>query len=306
MNKKKFLIIGYGNMGRLHSEILSDLLNDVFFDVVDIEDKKIGKQNYNQINIDEIEDINEYTGIIISTHSDSHLEYLNKIIKYKKTLFIEKPLVNNLKELDKFKKMNQKNIFCGFIETHNVLFSIAKENITADPHYVQVERISPKVDKERIKDHVDFDLTIHDLSVALEFFIEKNEISSCNSVNLIKNNEGYYELNNLRLTSDNFIFNFTSSRLGQKKIRTWKIFTTNEQIKIDLIKKEVTIIKQNQKSSLINNELVQNYNEKTINSPALNPAKEQMIKYLDCLEKNKKEYNYNNLIDAHEILLKNK
>ena len=51
MNKKKFLIIGYGNMGRLHSEILSDLLNDVFFDVVDIEDKKIGKQNYNQINV---------------------------------------------------------------------------------------------------------------------------------------------------------------------------------------------------------------------------------------------------------------
>ena len=46
MNKKKFLIIGYGNMGRLHSEILSDLLNDVFFDVVDIEDKKIGKQKF--------------------------------------------------------------------------------------------------------------------------------------------------------------------------------------------------------------------------------------------------------------------
>ena len=306
MNKKKFLIIGYGNMGMLHSEILSDLLNDVFFDVIDIEDKKIGKQNYNQINIEQIEDINQYTGIIISTHSDSHLEYLNKLNKYKKIIFIEKPLVNNLKELDKFKKMNQKNIFCGFIETHNELFSIAKENLTADPHYIQVERISPKVEKERIKDHVDFDLTIHDLSVALQFFIEKNKISSCNSINLIKNDEGYYELNNLMLSSDNFIFNFTSSRLGQTKIRTWKIFTSNEQIRIDLIKKEVKVIKQNKKTSLINNELVQNYNEKIINSPAINPAKEQMIKYLDCLEKSTKEYNYNNLIDAHEILLKYK
>ena len=48
--------------------------------------------------------------------------------------------------------------------------------MTDDPFHIQVERISPSISSSRIKDDVDFDLTIHDVSVALEFFINYKDI----------------------------------------------------------------------------------------------------------------------------------
>ena len=39
MKENKFLIIGYGNMGALHSEILFSLVDDCKFDIVDKKNK---------------------------------------------------------------------------------------------------------------------------------------------------------------------------------------------------------------------------------------------------------------------------
>ena len=38
----------------------------------------------------------------------------------------------------------------------------------------------------------------------------------------------------------------------------------------------------------------------------INPGHKQMVEYLKCLENNSKEYKYNNLLNAHEILLDSK
>ena len=52
-------------------------------------------KNLNQIEFKDINDINTYGGIIISTHSDSHLDYIKKLKKYNKLIFVEKPLVSD-------------------------------------------------------------------------------------------------------------------------------------------------------------------------------------------------------------------
>ena len=306
MIENKFLIIGYGNMGKLHSEILSSLIDNCKFHIIDTRKLKLGEKNLNQIEFKEINDINTYGGIIISTHSDSHLNYIKKLKKYNKLIFVEKPLVNKQKEIDYFKSKKNKNIFCGFIETHNELFEIAKENMTDDPFHIQVERISPSISSSRIKDDVDFDLTIHDVSVALEFFINYKDIIFSRSTNIGKNKNGLYEMNTLNIETKQCLLNFSSSRLGQKKIRKWKIFTANEQLNIDLIKKEIVVTKKNKKISLKKNQLVQDFNEKIIIDTKINPGHKQMVEYLNCLKNNATEYKYNNLINAHEILLKSK
>jgi len=306
VKENKFLIIGYGNMGNLHSEILFSLLDNCNFDIVDTKKLKLTGKHLKQIKFENIKDINSYYGIIISTHSDSHLEYIKKLSDYNKLIFVEKPLVTNQKEVDYFKNIKNKNIFCGFIETHNELFSIAKDNMKSQPFHIQIERISPSLNSERIKDDVDFDLTIHDISVALEFFINPKDIISSKSTNIKKNKRGLYEMNTLNIQTKNCLLNFSSSRLGQKKIRKWKIFTIDEQIEIDLIKKEVTVTRKNKKISLKKNQLVQDFNEKIIIDTKINPGNKQMVEYLKCLENNSKEYKYNNLLDAHEILLNSK
>ena len=303
MRENKFLIIGYGNMGALHSEILFSLVDNCKFDIVDTKKIKLIGKHLNQIEFENITDVNSYNGVIISTHSDSHLHYIKKLKNFNKLIFVEKPLVTNEKELNYFQKEGNKNIFCGLIETHNELFSIAKDNMKSEPFHIQVERISPPLNSERIKDDVDFDLTIHDVSVALEFFINNKDIISSDSTNIKKNKNGLYEMNTLNVYTKNCLLNFSSSRLGQKKIRKWKIFTIDEQVEIDLIKKEVTVTRKNKKISLKKNQLVQDFNEKIIIDTKINPGHKQMVEYLKCLESNSKEYKYNNLLDAHDILL---
>ena len=112
-------------------------------------------------------------------------------------------------------------------------------------------------------------------------------------------------MNTLNVHTKNCLLNFSSSRLGQKKIRKWKIFTIDEQVEIDLIKKEITVTRKN-KISLKKNQLVQDFNEKMIIDTKINPGHKQMVEYLKCLENNSKEYKYNNLLNAHEILLDSK
>ena len=79
MIENKFLIIGYGNMGKLHSEILSSLIDNCKFHIIDTRKLKLIEKNLNQIEFKDINDINTYGGIIISTHSDSHLNYIKKL-----------------------------------------------------------------------------------------------------------------------------------------------------------------------------------------------------------------------------------
>ena len=76
MKENKFLIIGYGNMGALHSEILFSLVDDCKFDIVDKKKIKLIGKHLNQIKFENITDVNSYNGIIIATHSDSHLDYI--------------------------------------------------------------------------------------------------------------------------------------------------------------------------------------------------------------------------------------
>ena len=302
MTENKFLVIGFGNMGSLHVKILTSLIPNVQFDIVD--DKEIVvPENSKKIDFKNIENINEYKGIIIATHTESHLDYYEKLKDYERLIFIEKPVVNNLEDLNKLKKLNKKNIFCGFIETHNNLFSIARSNMTSPPFYIQVERISPQIDPSRLKDHVSFDLTIHDVSVVLSFFIDHQDILSSQSTSIKKNLLGLYEMNNLKFQSNNCLVNISSSRLGQKKIRNWTLFTENEQIKIDLIKKEILITRKNDEVTLKNNQLIQDFYEKVIIDTEDNPAKNQMKTYLKCLDNSEIEYNYSNLINSHQILL---
>jgi hypothetical protein len=111
-------------------------------------------------------------------------------------------------------------------------------------------------------------------------------------------------MNNLLLETKDCIASISSSRLGQKKIRKWKIFTKNEQINIDLIKKELTVTMKNKKIKLQNNQLTQDFNEKTIIDSEINPAEQQMKEYLKSLASSKMHFNYETLIYSHEILLR--
>ena len=66
------------------------------------------------------------------------------------------------------------------------------------------------------------------------------------------------------------------------------------------------ITKKNNEVTLENNQLIQDFYEKVIIDTESNPAKAQMIEYLNCLQYNSSQYNYKHTIHSHEILLNDK
>jgi len=115
----RILIIGYGSIGKKHCEILKNFTSNITI---------LTKQK--KINFKKIKDINEALElnpeyIVIACETSKHFYYLNYIEKHfvKKTILIEKPIMN------KFKKINLVNnkYFVGYnLRFHPVILFLKK------------------------------------------------------------------------------------------------------------------------------------------------------------------------------------
>jgi predicted dehydrogenase len=102
----KCLLIGFGNIGKIHSKYLEK--KNIAWDWTD---KNLGSsvQNINY---------NDYTHIFILTPEKTHYEVYKKIKRsgYQGFLFVEKPAVVNSRDFDIFE---DKNVFVGLVERYN-------------------------------------------------------------------------------------------------------------------------------------------------------------------------------------------
>jgi len=88
-------------------------------------------ENYNFISYQQIEEHGPYDIGFISTPSSLHLESLNFILPYiKDSILIEKPIITDIKDLIKIKKLCEKskvNLFTGFQYRHHNLVQELKK-----------------------------------------------------------------------------------------------------------------------------------------------------------------------------------
>jgi predicted dehydrogenase len=107
----RVLIVGLGSIGEKHFHVLKEILAYVdVFAIRSSQNAEIYDGITNIFSFNEINDLN-IDFIIISNPSSLHLETVNKLIKYKLPLFIEKPLFSSLDYKDVIKKINKEKIF---------------------------------------------------------------------------------------------------------------------------------------------------------------------------------------------------
>lgn len=254
MKKLKLLILGFGNMGKIHHKsVLKSLICEQPI-IVDNDKKVIEKTNefefYKTLTEIPSDKISELDGAIISSPSNMHYEQANFFIDNKIPIMVEKPLTENLDtSIQLIKRARDEGVLlkCGLIELYNPIVEELSKTNFEKLKFVQFKRHSPNTSSERKLENIILDLTLHDISVILKIF-KPSEIE-------ILGQELIYEKNiaesaQILLKVDNsFTIFLSTSRQDQEKIRLLEIVDHKASYYCDLKNKFYEIRKSGEIST---------------------------------------------------------
>ena len=301
MDKKNILLIGYGNMGKIHKRVIEDNQSTLLSGVVDLDIEKLNLLNsetrlYSNLNeVDFKSNLND--GAIISSNTSSHYEISKTLIKNNIPFLVEKPLSTDRKQLNEIistVKSNGHIIRCGILETYNPIFQYIKKLNIKKIKSIHIFRHSQKI-IDREVDNVIFDLVIHDFSVLLKLFPDsKIEIISKNQ----EMNNAEIESVDIFLRVNNIPILISASRESQTKLRKWSIKTGEEDYEIDLINKEVNIFESGaislEEGSIISNNIK---NTKKSFSNSKEAAQIQLEEFVGDIDKKKLDITHLELLE---------
>jgi predicted dehydrogenase len=291
-NNIKILIVGCGQIARVHARILKKITNSQNIYCFD-NDKDAQSKFIKEFKLQPFDKNIFYDGLIVSTPTNKHLSTFKKFFKYANFFFIEKPLVSSLSELEEFELSADKNkIYCGFIELHNDIFKELQKLIgNQDIASIQILRHSPRLKADRITSNAHLDLAIHDISILLKYFIKFKDIS----VIKIINNYKYAKY-----------FETSVSRITNKKIRTWRVLTNKNTYELDLLNNIINIFASHSEPTEDSLGFSQKITNKQMFFKLNEPAENQMIYFLNSINKNKIDKEMQNIIfNSHRLLLEN-
>lgn len=115
-------LIGFGNIGRQYLEYFKKKKYKVIiFDTKFKNKKKINKNIILTTDKNEIFKSEEIKNIFITSYDSTHFNFVNLGIKFKKNIFVEKPMCVSLKELNIIYENCKKNKFNNLIMSNYVL-----------------------------------------------------------------------------------------------------------------------------------------------------------------------------------------
>ena len=174
---------------------------------------------------------------IYATPPSKNFNLIQKALKNKKFIFIEKPGFKNLNEINKIKKMfpqESKKMFFGYIYLFNNYIEFIKKFCSNKKNgkilYMKFQRqnLGP------IRNDVDvsYDLSSHDLSIIKYIFNNKKiKILKNQSYKLL--NSKISDLSNISLKIDNIFIDINNSWINPDKIRRIIIITQKKMLLFD-------------------------------------------------------------------------
>lgn len=235
---KNILLIGLGNIGKIHYRNLSRLnnINIFVFDtnsevMSDFVNKKIQKE----LKFEDIVNNNSIDAAIIASPTSAHTELSIALSKKLIPHLIEKPICLNKQEYSEIFNVAKKNdvfVMCGFTERFHKSIVVLKSKIRKQRilNFSSIRHSLPPSQTRQLDD-VKFDILIHDLDL-FQFLT-----SSTNFKNVIISE-------NKNFSNANYIFDdvsatFTANRVSHKKRREINIITDKFEYHVDLIQNKL-------------------------------------------------------------------
>jgi predicted dehydrogenase len=275
----KISVVGLGQMGVNH---LNNLLNIKNISLINIYDKIKRKELANKYNAKFSENIKEVINnsdaTIIATPTTTHFKYFLECSKKIKNIFIEKPLVTDIKQFKKILQITKKkkiNLKVGYIERYNPTIQLIKK-ILKKNKILNLDFIRTNNRQNKIKDtNIIFDIMTHDIDLALYLSGDVKRIASSG---VKKRNKIKFAISTLE-HKNKCITRILSNSECAKRIRTLNITTEKNYISANLLTREIIITKKNfgKKSNNL---------EKKIYAPNKNALLEELKDFIKSCKKN--------------------
>ena len=275
----KISIVGLGQMGVNH---LNNLLNIKNINLISIYDKIKRKDLENKYNSKFSENIkkviNNTDAIIIATPTTTHFKYFLECSKKIKNIFIEKPLVTDIKQFKKILQITKKkkiNLKVGYIERYNPTIQLIKK-IVKKNKILNLDFIRTNNRQNKIKDtNIIFDIMTHDIDLALYL---SGDVKKITSSGVKRRNKIKFAISTLE-HKNKCITRILSNSECAKRIRTLNITTEKNYISANLLTREIIITKKNfaKKSNNL---------EKKIYAPNKNALLEELKDFIKSCKKN--------------------
>jgi predicted dehydrogenase len=274
----KISVVGLGQMGVNH---LNNLLNIKNISLINIYDKIKRKELANKYNTKFSENIKEVINnsdaTIIATPTTTHFKYFLECSKKIKNIFIEKPLVTDIKQFKKILQITKKkkiNLKVGYIERYNPTIQLIKK-ILKKNKILNLDFIRTNNRQNKIKDtNIIFDIMTHDIDLALYL---SGDVKRITSSGVKKRNKIKFAISTLE-HKNKCITRILSNSECAKRIRTLNITTEKNYISANLLTREIIITKKNfgKKSNNL---------EKKIYAPNKNALLEELKDFIKSCKK---------------------
>ena len=280
---------------------LNNLLNIKNISLINIYDKIKRKELANKYNTKFSENIKEVINnsdaTIIATPTTTHFKYFLECSKKIKNIFIEKPLVTDIKQFKKILQITKKkkiNLKVGYIERYNPTVQLIKK-ILKKNKILNLDFIRTNNRQNKIKDtNIIFDIMTHDIDLALYLSGDVKRIASSG---VKKRNKIKFAISTLE-HKNKCITRILSNSECAKRIRTLNITTEKNYISANLLTREIIITKKNFDVKSRNL-------EKKIYAPNKNALLEELKDFIESCKKisnNKLLYTfYKNTLICKEI-----
>tara|TARA_B100002019_G_scaffold262321_1_gene249647 strand:- start:121 stop:1062 length:942 start_codon:yes stop_codon:yes gene_type:complete len=300
MSPLNILLIGLGNMGKIHKRVIENNSQTNLFGIVDTSFKKKhekinGVEYFNEIQLVNLDD-GLIDAVVISSTTRTHYKIAKKFLAKKIPVLLEKPLSTEKNEIEELLNLAtaQNTIFrCGLIEIYNPIFNFIKELNLNDIISIHIYRHSQPASPERELDNVLFDLTLHDISVLGYLFENPNLQLVGQNFNLLKDS---IESVDLLYSFEGINIFISTSRESQIKIRKWEIITKSKLYKIDLMQKSLDIYESGSINYTPTNLLDSKVNHSALSfSNHIETAKIQLNEFINNIQ--------NNILDENHLKL---
>lgn len=301
MSPLNILLIGLGNMGKIHKRVIENNDDTNLFGIVDTSFKKKhetinGVEYFNELQLVNLDD-GMIDAVVISSTTSTHFEIAEKFLARRIPVLVEKPIStekNEIKKLINFASDQDTILRCGLIEIYNPIFNYIKELNLDDIISIHIYRHSQPAPSQRELDNVLFDLTLHDISVLGYLFENPNLKPVGQNFNLV---EDSIESVDLLYSFEGINVFISTSRESQIKIRKWDILTKNKLYKIDLMQKAVDVYESGSINYTPTNLLDSKVNHSALSfSNHTETAKIQLNEFINNIQNNSIDKNHIELV----------
>jgi len=241
MKKVNVAVIGFGHLGRWHTQKAAGLENANLVAIVEPFNKDAAKEAYPNCQIvDNIKDvINEIDAAIVVTPTSTHFELTKYLLENNKNVFCEKPLCSTYDEVEALRPLiKDQTIQVGHSERCHAAWDKLEDrfNSLKGPKTFKIDRFAPFKGRATDVDVVQ-DLMIHDIDLML--YVLKMRPISVEAVGHKIRTDKWDHVTATFKFEDGSMAIITSGRNHIKEVRALEIMSSSGCDYVDLFENKI-------------------------------------------------------------------